>query len=325
MDKFIPLFIFITVLLFMESLYFLYRDHQLRAPKRVRQRLRTALEEDGVEPNKPSSLLRFRFMSEIPSINQVLSRFRVFKAIEEFLVQANCTWTVGRLMLTTLLIAMCAFSGTYIILEKGKLVAFLVALLFGSLPTLVLHGRKREREKAFEAQLPEVLDLMARALRAGHSISGAIQFGGEESPEPAGPEFTRVFEEINFGMDISTALGNLARRVSCYDLRYLVAAIVIQRETGGNLSDLFDRLAHLIRERFKLIGHTRALTAEGRLSGRILTVLPFAMAGILYIIQPEYILLLFESFTGKMIVMTAILMQVMGYLVIRKIVNLDTL
>jgi tight adherence protein B len=325
MDKFIPLFVFVTILLFTQSLYYLYRDRQLRAPKEVRQRLKTAMDEHDDKLEVSSPLLKIRFLSEIPSVNQVLSKLRLFKGIEAFLVQANSTWTVGRFLFTTLLLAMCAFSGTYIFLDKGKLVASVAAVLLGSLPTFLMYGRKKDREKAFEAQLPDVLDLMARALRAGHSTSSAIQFGGDESPEPAGPEFRRVFDEINFGMDISTALGNLAKRVSCYDLRYLVAAIVIQRDTGGNLGDLFDRLAHLIRERFKLIGHTRALTAEGRLSGRILTVLPFAMAGILLLIQPDYILLMFESFAGRMIILTAIVMQFVGYLVIRKIVNLDTL
>ena len=287
MDKFIPLFVFVTVLLFTQSLYYLYRDRQLRAPKQVRQRLKTALEGHSDEPDGSSRLLRFRFMSEIPSVNQFLSRIKFFKGIEAFLVQANSTWTVGLFLFTTLLLAMCAFSGTYIFLDKGKLVASAAAVLLGSLPVLVMYGRKRDRERAFEVQLPDVLDLMARALRAGHSIPAAIQFGGDESPEPAGPEFRRVFDEINFGMDISTALGNLASRVNCYDLRYLVAAIVIQRDTGGNLGDLFDRLAHLIRERFKLIGQTRSLTAEGRLSGNILTALPFAMAAVLFIIEPR--------------------------------------
>ena len=325
MDQFIPVLIFITVLLFTESVYYLYRERQLRAPKRVRERLKTVMEEQEERGPETSSLLKIRFLSEIPSVNQVLLRIKAFKALEEFLAQANCTWTVGRFLFTTLLITMWAWLGTHLLLGWNGAISSMAAAAAGSLPTVVLYGRKRDRGRAFEEQLPDVLDLMARALRAGHSIPGAIQFAGQESPDPTGPEFARVFEEINFGMDIQTALKNLAKRVDCYDLRYLVTAITIQRETGGNLSDLFDRLAHLIRERFKLIGQTRALTAEGRLSGRILTVLPFAMAGVLYLIQPDYLLVLFQDFTGKMIVGTAIAMQVMGYLIIRKIVNLDAL
>lgn len=325
MNQFIPVLIFITVLLLFESLYYLYRERRFRSPKRVRERLQAALNEQERGTPETDDLLKFRFLSEIPGLNELLSKFKVFKRLERFLIQANCPWTVGRFLLTTLLVGTCGYSAAFLFLGWGLGRASLVALALGSLPTLILIGRKREREQAFEAQLPEVLDLMGRALRAGHSISGAIQFAGQESPEPAGPEFGRVFEEMNFGMDIHTALNNLSKRVDCYDLRYLISALTIQRETGGNLSELFDRLSHLIRERFKLIGQTRALTAEGRLSGRILIVLPFVMAGILYIIQPDYLLVLFKDSVGMMIVISALIMQGLGYVVIRKIVNLDHL
>jgi tight adherence protein B len=325
MNQFIPVLIFITVLLFIESLYYLYRERRFRAPKRVRERLQAALKEQEGGSQGTDDLLKFRFLSEIPGLNEFLSKFKMFKTLEGFLIQADCTWTVGRFLLTTLLVVTCGYSTAFIFLGWGLVKASMVAVAVGSIPTLVLIGRKRDRERAFEAQLPDVLDLMGRALRAGHSIPGAIQFAGQESPKPTGPEFGRVFEEMNFGMDIQTALKNLAKRVDCYDLRYLIAALTIQRETGGNLSELFDRLSNLIRERFKLIGQTRALTAEGRLSGRILIVMPFVMAGILYIIQPEYLLVLFKDSIGMMIVLAALIMQVLGYLVIRKIVNLDQL
>jgi len=328
MDKFIPILIFITFLLFAESLYHIYQERGLRAPKRVRQRLRTALQEHNEGRQKgqeTSNLLKLRFLSEIPSVNQVFSRYKIFEGLERFLIQATSTWTVGRFIFTTLLLATCAWSGAYNFLQLGVLTAFIVAVAVGSLPTLVFYDRKRGRERRFEEQLPDVLDLMARCMRTGHSIPAAIQFAGQECPEPTGPEFRQVFEEINFGMDIPTALRNLTQRVDCYDLRYLVTAITIQRETGGNLSELFDRLAHIIRERFMLIRQTRALTAQGRLSGHILTVLPLVMAGILYMIQPEYLLVLFNDTAGKKMVTVALVLQVMGYLVIRKIVNLDRL
>jgi tight adherence protein B len=326
MERFIPVMIFVTVLLMAESLFYLYRERQLRSPNRIRERLKSALNE---QENKPetvfSGLLKLRFKSEIPSLNQFISRFTIFESLESFLIQANCTWTVGRFLLTSLLIATVAWLPAKHFLGGRLLGGWMGSLIAGSLPALVLYNRKREREKAFNEQLPDVLDLMGRALRAGHSIPAAINFAGQESPEPAGPEFRRLFEEINFGMDVPAALKNLAKRVECYDLRYLVTAITIQRETGGNLGELFDRLAYLIRERFKLVGQTRALTAEGRLSGTILTVLPIVMAGILYMIQPDYLFILIKDPTGMKILVGAMVMQIVGFLVIRKIVNLEEL
>jgi tight adherence protein B len=326
MEHFIPVMIFVTVLLLTESAYYLYRERQLRSPNRLRERLHSALNEQESAPDSElSGLLKLRFKSEIPTLNQVFSRFKIFEALENFLIQSNCKWTVGRFFLTSLFLATVAWLPADHFLGGQMWGGLIGSLIAGSLPTLVLYVRKRGRERAFNEQLPDVLDLMARALRAGHSIPAAINFAGQESPEPTGPEFRRLFEEINFGMDIPAALRNLSRRVECYDLRYLVTAITIQRETGGNLSELFDRLAYLIRERFKLMGQTRALTAEGRLSGHILTALPVVMAGMLYIIQPSYLMILIKDPMGIKILIGAVVMQIFGYLVIRKIVNIETL
>jgi tight adherence protein B len=327
MEHFIPVMIFVTVLLLTESVYYLYRERQLRSPSRIRERLHSALNEQerGPDNSFSSELLKLRFKSEIPTLHQVFSKFTIFEALENFLIQANCKWTVGRFFLTSLFLATAAWLPADHFLGGQVWGGWIGSLVAGSLPTIVLYFRKRDRERAFNEQLPDVLDLMARALRAGHSIPAAINFAGQESPEPAGPEFRRLFEEINFGMDIPAALRNLTKRVDCYDLRYLVTAITIQRETGGNLSELFDRLAYLIRERFKLMGQTRALTAEGRLSGHILTALPVVMGGMLYMIQPSYLMILLKDPMGIKILAGAVVMQIIGFLVIRKIVNIETL
>jgi tight adherence protein B len=325
MDKLILLLVFITVLLLTESLYFLLKDRSLRAPKRVRQRLKENVQASSPEGKGTDGLLKSRSLSEIPGLDHLLSRFQSAARLEAFLARADSKWTVGRFALTTLLIATGTLFIAYHLIGFGMFSAFILGLAAGSLPTLFLSHRKRGREKAFEEQLPDLLDLMARALRAGHSLSGAIQFAGQESPDPAGREFRRVSEEINFGMDLPVALRNLGGRIDCYDLRYLVTAITIHRETGGNLGDVLDRLAYTIRERVKLVRQTEALTAEGRLSGRILIILPFVMAGVLYVVQPTYILILFNDPTGRMMMGLALLLQGIGYLLIRKMVHPEAL
>ncbi len=321
----IPVLTFVSVLLLAESLYFVHRSRQLRSPKRIRQRLQSALAEHDQPMNGPLTLMRARLKSEIPSLHQLLARYPVFQGLENFLIQANSSWTVGRFLLVSGLLGVSVWLVLTGVWHQPAVVGALGAIGAASVPTFVMYGRKRDRERAFQEQLPDLLDLMARALRAGHAVPAAINFAGQESPEPAGPEFQRVFDEINFGMDIPEALEHLDRRIQCYDLRFLIAAITIQRETGGNLSELFDRLATLIRERFKLIGQTRALTAQGRLSGVILSGLPFAMAALLYVVQPDYLMVLVENPLGQMMAGGALGLMVLGALIIRKIVNLEAL
>lgn len=316
--------IFITILFFMQSLYYLYQDQRMRAPKKVSRRLRAVLETGGGEGEAITPLIKSRLMSEIPGLNRILSRIRPMKKLQELLDRADLDWTSGRFLLTVLFLAQMTWIAADFFIERA-LIPKALALVAGALPFLMIYRKIRLREKAFERQLPDLLDLMGRSIRAGHSLSGAIRFAGEESPEPAGVEFARVFDEINFGVDMATALQNLARRVNCADLRYLIAAIMIQMETGGNLTELLDRLAHLIRERFKLIGQTRALTAQSRFSGYILSGIPIAMAGILYLIQPEYLLTLLKDPTGIKVVCIALGLQVIGFWVIRHMVNMEAL
>lgn len=323
MTVYILLLVFITILLFTQSLYYLHQSRQLRAPKRVRQRLKSVLEGRPEETESPS-LLKSRLMSANPSVNRILSQIAPFKKLEELLVQADLDWSVGRFLMMTSLLGIGSLLAAHLF-EIRIGVGVSLAAAVGSLPFLVLWHRKRQRMRAFEKQLPDLLDLVARSLRAGHSLNAAIGFAGQESPEPVGSEFSRVFDEINFGMDLPVALDNLTRRVDCEDLRYLIAAIRIQRETGGNLGELLDRLSYLIRERFKLLGQTRALTAQGRLSGYILAALPIGMGFLLYLTQPDYILPLMYDPTGQMILGVTAGLQLLGFLIIQKIVNIEVL
>jgi tight adherence protein B len=182
--------------------------------------------------------------------------------------------------------------------------------------------KKKLRIRKFEKQLPEALDLLARGLKAGHAFASGLQIVGSEMPNPVGVEFFRTFKEYNHGMDLNNALINLCKRVNLRELRFFTTAVMIQRETGGNLVEILEKIAGLIRERFKLRNQVKALTAEGRLSGLVLVLLPPVVFLIMMRINPSYTMLLVNHPLGRMIAMTALTFQGLGVIAIRKIVNI---
>lgn len=190
------------------------------------------------------------------------------------------------------------------------------------LPRSFLHLKKKWRLKKFEKQLPEALGLMARSLKAGHAFPAAMQMVSEEMPDPIGLEFFKTFKEYNYGLDLNQALLNLYRRNQLRDLKFFVIAVSIQRETGGNLVEILEKISSLIRERFKLMNQVKSLTAEGRLSGLILILLPIVIGLILYGLNPGYISLLWTHPTGQKMLAIAIFLQGLGMLLIKKIVSI---
>lgn len=198
----------------------------------------------------------------------------------------------------------------------------LVGLLFGSLPFCWLLFRRKRRLKKFAAQLPEALELIARALRAGHSLAAGFHLVSQESSDPIASEFGRVFEEQNLGIPFEEALMNLAERVPNLDLKFFVTAVVLQRQTGGDLAEILDKIGRLVRERFAIWGQVQALTGEGRLSGIVLLALPPLLFVTVYRMNPDYLSLLFTDELGKKMLIGGIVMQLIGALVIRKIVNI---
>jgi tight adherence protein B len=206
-------------------------------------------------------------------------------------------------------------------LRWGPLGALGGAFLGLVLPHKILAGKAKKRLKKFEKQLPDALELMSRGLKAGHAFASGLQLVAEEMADPIGGEFFKTFKEYNHGLDLNTALLNLCRRVDLRDLRFFTTAVMIQRETGGNLSEILDKIAALIRERFKLRNQIQALTAEGRLSGLILVLLPPVTALGLFYLNPNYILLLVNHPLGRMMTIAALFFQTLGVLTIRKIVR----
>jgi tight adherence protein B len=200
---------------------------------------------------------------------------------------------------------------------------FVAATLGLMVPTLFLMRQRSVRMKKFEEQFPEALDLLSRAIRAGHAFQTAMQMVADELGEPVGPEFRKTFEQQNYGLPLRDALNQMIERIPIIDVRFFVTAVLIQRETGGNLSEILDNLAHVVRERFKVLRQVRVHTAHGRFTGWVLLALPAALAIALNFINPEHMQLLFRERMGQMMLMGAVVMQTIGFIWIKKVIKIE--
>ena len=199
----------------------------------------------------------------------------------------------------------------------------IAALVGAVLPILFVMNRRTKRLNRFEEQFPEALDLLSRAVRAGHAFQTAMGMVADELTEPVGPEFKKAFDRQNFGLPLRDALNELAERIGNLDVRFFVTAVLIQRETGGNLAEILDNLAHVVRERFKILRQVRVHTAHGRFTGYVLLSLPAALGVALTFINPDHMKLLFNEKMGQTMIIVAIIMQTIGYVWIRKIIKIE--
>lgn len=249
------------------------------------------------------------------------SKFPGIQALDLILIRAGSRQDAEQVLLMCTVLGIVGFAlGTALVGEL--LVGLVVAGILGSLPVLILSQRAQSRTEKFEMQLPEGLDFLARALRAGHSLTAAIGMVGDELSAPIGPEFKTTFDQISFGVPFGDALNNLALRVGGKDLNFFVVAIVIQRETGGNLTELLGSLARTIRDRMKLKGKVRVLSAEGRFSGVMLGSVPFVLGGILSVLNPEYMSELWTTDTGLKAVGIGITMLILGFAWMWKLIQI---
>jgi tight adherence protein B len=291
--------------------------------KQTLARLHSALAStSGQTRDQIVDVRKTELLSAVPFLNQWLGKLEIAPQLRLWLYQANLGWTVGGLILITLA---CFMVSTYLVYLRTGQPAFgiLIGLAAASLPSWWVMRRRRKRFDEFEAGLPEALDLMVSALRAGHSLVAALRLVAHESPDPIGVEFRMCFEEQNYGLELRTALENMANRVPLQDLRLVATAILIQKESGGNLAEVLEKSANLIRERFKLRREVRTRTAQGRLTGWILSVLPLVMGVLLYILNPQMMSLLWTRAIGVKLLYGAAGMTLIGGLIIRKIVNME--
>jgi tight adherence protein B len=265
---------------------------------------------------------KIEVLSAVPWLNRWLLKLEVAPRLRILLYQADLNWTAGSLLL---MCAICFMIPTYLIyLRTGTFIfALLIGLLLGGAPLVYVFHRRAKRFDKFEQGLPDTLDLMVSALRAGHSFISALDLAANESPDPIGKEFRICFDEQNYGLELKTALGNLAARVPLQDLRMVITAILIQKESGGNLAEVFDKAAYVIRERFRLKRQVRVHTAQGRLTGWILSFLPIVLGIGLYLINPQSMSLLWTRAIGIKLLYLSGTMTIVGALIIRKIVRVD--
>lgn len=312
--------IFIASFLLMQSFIVPAFGENRQARKRLKKRLEsvTATAERG----DPVSLLRRKRLGELSGLERAMQSLPGMDALERLIEQAGRQTLAYRLVLRSVTLA--AIAGLLVnAWMSAALMALMVAAVAGALPYLGLLRARAKRLEKFEEQLPEALVVMSRALRAGHPFVDAMNLVAEEMPDPIGPEFRLVFTEINYGGDARNALNGLLGRIGSVTVMVFVTSVLIQKETGGNLAELLESLAQVIRDRFRFHRKLRTLSAEGRLAAWILSLLPFAMAALLSVISPGFLPMLTENPAGRQMVVAAFVMTVGGILWMRRIVRID--
>lgn len=300
----------LAVVLLMEGLYLAWNSRRGAQARSIAHRLE-ALSAGGHATDVARNLTRRRALSQLGWLDGLLLAVPRIHVLDRLLVQSGIGISVAVLLGLTVVAGALALVGL-LSMSLGLGLALVGALAVGMLPLLVVFNLRQKRIDKIDSQLPDALDLIGRALRAGHAFQGAMQMVATESPEPVAGEFRITFDEINFGVPLDAALTNLATRVPSTDLRYFVIAVLIHRETGGNLAELLDNLSRLMRERMKLKGTIRVLSAEGKLSAWILGILPFALAGMLNAVNPGFMSILFLDPAGRQLLATSLVLMLFG-------------
>jgi tight adherence protein B len=238
------------------------------------------------------------------------------------LEQSETGWSLRSFLFATVGLSAGLGAAAWIV-TQNPIVAAVAAALGAVFPFLRVQRRRRKRFAKFEAQLPEAIDLLCRAIRSGHPLAAGLRMVADETPAPIGPEFRRLSEEQRFGMPFDDSMLAFADRVPLMDTRILVAAVLIQREVGGNLAEILDNLAYVIRERFKIRRQVRVYTAQGRMTGYLLSALPVALFSLLYLVNAEYMRPLFTQHVGRLMIGAGLGLQLVGFLWVRKIVNIE--
>ena len=309
--------VFVALLLAFEGLYLLWRTYRGPEASRLKQRVRAL-----AATSDDTQLLRQRLMSDSPRIDQWMQRMPRLHHLDRLLVQSGTQWTVSGLLalsaVTFVVVAVVASQA----LRQSLLLCLLAGLGAAALPWLWVRFRRDRRMAKIEQQLPDALDLITRALRAGHAFTAGLKMAGDELQPPIAAELRTMHDEINFGVSLQQALNHLCERVPLTDLRYFAVAVLVQRESGGNLTEILADLSRLIRERARLKAKVRVLSAEGRLSGWILVLMPFVLGGIVALVNPKFMSLLWTDPIGIGLIKFMLVLMVIGVLLMRRIVRI---
>lgn len=310
---------FLAVVLLFEGVFGVWRSSRSDEAQRLKRRLQALAA--GGDLSLDSGLVKERLLGATPALERMLQTMPRVHQLDRMLLQSGLNLTVSRFLGITAAAAVAALT-LWIALPVPLLFAPAFVCAGAALPGLYVAHRRRRRLRAIEQQLPDALELMARALRAGHAFLSAMQMVGTEGPEPIAGEFRHAFDEVNYGVTMQDALVNLSRRVPVADLRFFVVAVAVQRETGGNLAELLDKLGALVRARFRLQGMIRVLSTEGRLSGWILTVLPFLLLAAINAINPRFMSILWRDSIGVMAMWIGAVLMVIGIFWMWRIVKI---
>ena len=312
----ISMLVFLGVSTLIGLLAFVFRD----GPPKTATRLDMLIGKRRREDDQATDILRkTAFESDKKSLLEMITP--KFVSLGKIFEQADCHIKPNTLTVIGVLLAGAGITAGWLGKVPWFFIPFAGVVMF-SLPWVWLWNKRRARLAKFASQLPDALELVARALRAGHSLAAGLHVVGEEMPAPVCDEFSRVFEESNLGISVEEAMKSMCERVPNLDLRFFVTSVAIQRQTGGDLAEILDKIGYVIRERFRILGQVKALTGEGRLSGIVLIALPFALFAFMLNTKADYVEPLWTTDLGKKMSAAAIIAQVLGALTIRKIVNI---
>ncbi len=292
----------------------------------IRERLASVEKPAERAPGEDLALVRDEMLSKIPAFDNLLRRSERISNLQMLLSQSDIDLRAGNLLLICLLSAVTC--GVIAFLAGGSsqwapIVAWVAMILGGILPYSYVSYKRTKRFQRFEELFPEAIDTLARAVRAGHAFTIALEMISNEVSDPIASEFRKLFEEQKFGLPVRDALMNLTDRVPLVDVKFFVTAVMLQRETGGNLAEILDNLSYVIRERFKIMRQVRVYTAQGRLTMMLLMGLPPIIVVTMLIMNPSFIRPLFADPIGHVLVVAGITLQTLGYFVIRKIIQIQ--
>ncbi len=321
MAQFIAILAFVIVAAGVFAAFSLVDQRNARAHL-LRDRLAAVQKAAEREPAEDLELLRDEVLSEIPALDNLLRRSQRVSNLHIFLSQADLNIRAGNMLL------LCAGSGVFVALAmfvaSGAAPFAGVGLLVGALlPYSYASFRRGRRFQKFEQLFPEAIDTLARAVRAGHALTTALELISNEVAEPVSSEFRKLFEEQKFGLPMRDALINLTERMPLVDVKFFVTAVMLQRETGGNLAEILDNLSYVIRERFKILRQVRVFTAQGRLTMMLLMALPPIIVVTMLLVSPAFIRPLFSDPLGHTLIVIGLILQTIGYFVIRRVIQIQ--
>ena len=317
----IALLVFVVVALAAFAVFSLLYQRSARA-RLIKDRLATVQKEPEREPEEELALLRDERLSEIPALDTLLRRSERVSAMQDALEQAGMKFRAVNFLLLCMLSGILAAIAAAL-WSKNAAITWAALIIGAFLPYSAVSFRRQKRFEKFEELFPEAIDTLARAVRAGHAFTTALEMISNEVAEPLAGEFRKLYEEQKFGMPVRDALMNLTERVPLVDVKFFVTAVMLQRETGGNLAEILDNLSYVIRERFKIQCQVRVHTAQGRLTMALLMAMPPVVVAILAVFSPDFVHPLFYDPAGHILLVASIALQTTGYFVIRKIIKIQ--